>query len=280
MNWSKAKTILIVALILVNGFFFASLYKKETDGEGLASKTYLNQMEETLLTEGITIDTDVPLDSVGLVPLNVQYQMLDERDLNKNFFKNEGTIIPESDSIIIQHAEGQIELYNDGRLEYTRADSGTNNLTEDEANKELIKTLDEMGLDSSDLNLYYSEFTKEGYKLDYSATYMGIYLEDSKVHALVDDKGVKKLSRYWLDVMDSGEKEMTLSPSSKALLELLNIEEAYNKKIIDIEEAYYFKDIEHPDIEDGEEVLKGKTIPAWRIQFQDGTVVIIGDYRR
>lgn len=282
MNWSKAKTILIIALIIMNLFFFISFKEKEANREDLTSEEYIKLVESTLGLEGIEIaqDIEIPLKEISLVPLNVEYEMLKIEDINKKLFKEKGILKQIKNGYKIYNEDEKLELYNNGLLEYNRLDLADTNITKEEAEKHAKAFLKELNLDTENLKLYNSEITDEGYRLDYSAIYKGKYLEDAKAHIIVDDKGVKKLYRYWLNVDSAGKKEIKLQNGLKALLELVNMEKAHNKKIINIDEAYYFKDIPRPDEKDSKEALKGKTVPAWRIQFEDGTVILIGEYRR
>ena len=75
-----------------------------------------------------------------------------------------------------------------------------------------------------------------------------------------------------------GDKPIEISSAPKSLLAVLGKEEVEGKTITDISICYYF-DPQRQDYNDNpEEVQQGTTIPAWRIQFNDGYKIFVDNY--
>ena len=58
MDWSKAKTILIISFLLFNIFLFLTIML--SDSEGVIQSDYIVYAEEYLRSKEITIDTKIP----------------------------------------------------------------------------------------------------------------------------------------------------------------------------------------------------------------------------
>lgn len=95
---------------------------------------------------------------------------------------------------------------------------------------------------------------------------------------VIDNRGVASLERTWLNSLEEGEIPIYINTAPKAMLSLLSMEEVYGKTIEDISLCYYFEPENHEYLEQPNEARKGKTVPAWRVLFDDGYKVIIDNY--
>ncbi len=118
----------------------------------------------------------------------------------------------------------------------------------------------------------------KSFSLEFTKIYNDRYLEKSNTNIFVDSSGVKKLERMWLNPIEEGEKYIYINTAPKALLSLLSEEEAYGKAIDEISLCYYFDPAEQDFVDNPEDAKRGKTVPAWRVLFEDGTKIIIDNY--
>ncbi|SHI16359.1 hypothetical protein SAMN02745180_02515 [Sporanaerobacter acetigenes DSM 13106] len=116
------------------------------------------------------------------------------------------------------------------------------------------------------------------YYLEYTKIYEGLYVEKTYTKFEIDKCGVKRFERFWLNTKEIGENQIYISTAPKAILGLLTMEEAYGKTIEDISLCYYFDPSRHEDINDPKKTREGKAIPAWRIQFDDGSKILLDEY--
>ena len=83
------------------------------------------------------------------------------------------------------------------------------------------------------------------------------------------------MERTWLNTKEIEETDYKIVPAPKAILELLSMEDASNKTITDISLSYYFDPEKQEYLDDYQQAMEGRAVPAWRVQFQDGYDVIL-----
>ncbi|MDG2764791.1 hypothetical protein P7M25_26020, partial [Vibrio parahaemolyticus] len=138
-----------------------------------------------------------------------------------------------------------------------------------------LNFLKDRGFRTEDMKITFSTVSEDGYYLLYSNTYGDNFVESSFTNFEIKDGKVFRMERTWLDVKNEGESILKTLPAKKALLELLMREEVYGKEIIDISICYYFDPEKQDYFSRYKEVVEGKTIPAWRVQFSDGYKIIL-----
>ena len=116
------------------------------------------------------------------------------------------------------------------------------------------------------------------YHLEFSKVFKERFLESAFTNIQLDDTGIKKLERLWLNVIEIGETPIFISSAPKSILGLLSMKEVYGKNIKDISLCYYFDPEKHDYIQNPLQAKQGRAIPAWRIQFDDGYKVFIDNY--
>lgn len=278
MDWSKAKTILIVAFIITNILLGFVLFSGDKKIDSTTTQGFVEEVTKILSKKDISIDTEISTETPKLNTLTVEYEIMDAYQANKNYFNGEGKIVSEGqDTIRISKEEENITITNKKRLSYEN-----NNETEKykELNEELAKDIalefmQDKSYNTSDMILSYIKNENNNYYLEFSKVYNGRYLEKTETNIEIDSRGVKKLDRLWLNVLEEGEIPIYISTAPKAILSLLNMEEVYGKTIIDISLTYSFDLSEQTHIKDPKDAKKGGTVPAWRVLFKDGYKVII-----
>ncbi len=280
MDWSKAKTILIFALIITNlalGFFWLE-DKKELDPT--LTEKFSQEVEDMLLSKNIKLDTDLPKKEASLTPIIVEYEEIDYKKLNEKLFSGKGKLSSKGKQMRLDYGNESVKLFNKKTLEYINNSDQSlySNLNEDLAKEIALGFLSKLEIDLEDLTSPKIYKKEDGYRVSYFKKYHGSYVEKAYIHLDIDEVGVRGLKRLWLDVVDEGDNEIYINSAPKAILSLLSREEFYGKTIDDISLCYYFDPKEHDYLQTPEEARKGKTIPAWRISFSDGSRTIIDDY--
>ena len=280
MDWSKAKTILIVALIIINILFGYILFFEDNIVESTINKNFILNVEELLNKNHIFISTEIPNKVPYLSTLTVEYESKDINTINNDFFNGMGYVQVKGESLIeIVDKSKNLTIINNKLLIYedNKKIEKFKDLTEDTAIKIAMKFLEEKKYDTSDLKISFIKKEKDIFYIEFSKLYKGKYLESAFTNIQVDKRGVKKLERLWLKEKDIGEIPIYISTAPKAILKLLSMNEVQGKTIKDISLCYYFDPGRHDYIEDPKDARQGKAIPAWRIQFEDGYKVFIED---
>lgn len=281
MDWSKAKTILIVAFIITNILLVVVLLSNNKQTESTTKQGFVEDVTRLLKNKDIFIDTEISKEIPSLNTLDVEYEMIDISQINNNFFKGNGVMEAKSESTVeISKNNEYISITNKKILSYenrTQLDK-YKNLTKQKAEDIALEFLKDKKYDISDMKLSYIKEENDNYNLEFSKLYNERYLETAYVNIMVDSRGVKNLDRIWLNIRSEGENSIYINTAPKAILSLLSMEESYGRTISDISLCYYFDPEKHEYIKDPKNARKGRTIPAWRVLFDDGYKIIIDNY--
>ncbi len=246
MDWSKAKTILIVAFLVTNILLVAVLLSSQRQVETTTKEGFIDDVTKLLNNKNIFIDTEMPKEIPSLNILTDEYILI----TNKKILSYENK----------------------------KQENKYKNLNSELAKTIAIKFLEERNYDTSDMLLSYIKNEGDTYYLEFSKIYKDKYLEKANTTMEIDSRGVRRLDRIWLKVLNEGETPIYISTAPKAILSLLGKEEVYGKTIKDISLCYYFGPMEQKYVKEPNDPRKGNTFPAWRVLFDDGYKIIIDNY--
>jgi cellulose biosynthesis protein BcsQ len=241
----------------------------------------INKLNE----KGILLDVKIPTGNNELNGLVVEYEIYDANDINERFFDGEGSINYINEDIyevsheneIVTVINGKLLIYEvetetEENLDYEIMDSPNSSGRANEIAMEFMKN---RGFSTDDMKLTFLSLTAEECYLSYSNIFDENYLETSFTTVETRNGKVFKMERTWLDVNKIEDVVLKTIPAKKALMELLMREEVYGKTITDISICYYFDPEKQDYFSRYKEIVEGRTIPAWRIQFSDGYKIIL-----
>lgn len=281
MDWSKAKTILIISFIVVNVLLVLALVNTNEDIEAYVSEDFVEDSIRLLSNKDISVSTEIPREIPSLQSLIVEYETFKTSEINEKFFDGNGKISIKGDGFIeIQNDNEKLTVLNSKLLIYesNKTDDSKILYSNDEAIGVATNYLMDLEYDTSDMKLSHIKKADGRYYLQFSKVYNDKYLESSFTNIQLDDTGVRKFERQWLNVIEVGETPIYISSAPKSILGLLSMNQVYGKTVKDISLSYYFEPEKHDYIQNPLEAKQGKTIPAWRIQFEDGYKVFIDNY--
>lgn len=281
MDWSKAKTILIVAFIITNMLLGVVLLSNNDATDSTTKQGFVQDVTRLLNNKDIHIDTEISRETPSLNTLDVEYEMIDILKINDNFFQGVGLMESQGeDMVTIWKDDEYISIKNKKILSYENRNELEKHkgLTKEKVEDIAMNFLRDKKYDISDIRLSYIREEEDNFYLEFSKTYNERYLETAYLNIVIDSRGVKYLDRVWLNVKSEGETSIYINTAPKAILSLLSIPESYGKTIEDISLCYYFDPEKHEYIKDPKSARKGRTIPAWRVLFKDGYKVIIDNY--
>lgn len=280
MDWSKAKTILIVAFVITNILLGYVLLSGERQTETTIKDSFVEDVIKILGRKEISIKGKIPREIPSLNILSVEFENQDPYEVNRSFFHGNGEIKVKPSTAEISYGDENITIVNKKTLIYENNGDKVNftHLDEKSAKDIALEFLMEKDYDTSDMKLSHTVKEENSYVLEFTKEYGDRYLEKSTTLITVDGRGVKSLERIWLEVIEEGEKPIYINTAPKAILSLLTAEEAYGKVIDEISLCYYFDPLDQEFVENPKDAKRGKTIPAWRVLFDDGTKIIIDSY--
>lgn len=257
------------------------VFSKEKQEEPTIKESFIEDVVEILGRKGISVNTEISKEMPTLNTLTVEYDILDYDKINRDFFNGEAKIkLREKDLIRISKDDEDITIFNNKILRYENNSEEIiyEYMTEEEASHIAKKFLRERNYETEDMKLSFIKQEEDTYVLDFSKIYNERYLEIAYTTIKVDKTGVKSLERLWLNAVSEGDTPIYISTAPKSILELLSMEEVYGKTIVDVSLCYYFEPKKNDYIEEPKDARKGKSIPAWRVLFQDGYKVVIDTY--
>ena len=114
MDWSKAKTILIVAFIITNILLIYVFIGEKGIEEPTLKEDFIGNVEKLLKDKDIYLATEIPTDMPYLNTMNVSYENMTIDDLNRLFFENKGILVKDGDAFsqIVKEKESVVIINN------------------------------------------------------------------------------------------------------------------------------------------------------------------------
>lgn len=276
MDWSKAKNILIIAFVITNLILGYVLIDNRAS-ENATSGGNFNSVKEKLSGKNIEIDpeTEIPLGKPSLSKLNVEYQVYDTSEITNLFLENSYEENTYKDRYIYTSGDEKLIISdNNKKLIYTKKSEGEAEekylqLNEKKLNFLVNTFLDEKGFVGNDHKLFKYDFEDDTHILEYVQVYKGIYVEETRMKFEIDKTGVIRFERCWFNI-NGVENKVIVKEASNALISLLSEDNIKDKTIKEISLCYYF-DSQIQDKIDSQNIMAGQAIPAWRVEFTDGT---------
>ncbi|ERT63784.1 two-component system regulatory protein YycI [Peptoniphilus sp. BV3AC2] len=279
MDLKLAKKIIIISLIITNIILFGFIYKKEVAYmDETNQKPFIEKTVELLKKKNIEVEAKVPKQNYNMNTLSVEFETSEIEDLNKVFFGGTAEVEdPQGENGIIRGRDKTLILINRRRIIYE--DQKPNGYNVQNIENAIDATKDFLlkhEFKSDDLILVRSEKNDDGtYDIEYRKSYDQKLLETSYTNFTLNRNGIQKMDRLWLNVLEQSGKKLSTGSASKALLTLLDKQNLNKKTIVKIEPCYYFDPEEQGYLDDITKALRGRAIPSWRIEFKDGSDIII-----
>jgi regulatory protein YycI of two-component signal transduction system YycFG len=239
MDWTKAKSILIVALIVTNlvliaTYVFQNKDLNEDDQE--MQDVTINLLEEN----NIFVETVIPKDHPRIAKLTVQYDQLDEERIKEQIAK-------------------QKEL-----SESKQTDENLISMSDD--------FLKSCGLLTETAVFDRIERTDDGIQIDYKNYQNEIAIEDSYMSVIIKDGRITEVRRFWLNPVETGSIEKEVIPAAAALIKFMSENTAGEKIYVNGIALVYWLD---SGSFDAESPVTDTAFPAWKITYNQDKIKYI-----
>lgn len=246
MDWTKAKTILIAALIITNVFLGISLFmiKSEID---VVTSDEINETIEFLNNRNIYIYKEIPQKLTEMPVLQVEYQHISNEEIE--------------------------QLIQSQNLPFYR------NMTKEEAIKITKTFLTQYLLINEETKLGSIDKESDAYIITYKNYYQNILLEECYVEITVENGRILSINRWWYTPVREGENKKSTIPATTALLKFASLQENFEEEIIitNIELVYWIEDTSL-SIFNMENTTSDTALPAWKITYNNGETKYINAY--
>lgn len=279
MDWSKAKNILIIAFIITNLLLGYALIQAKKIHQPSLTDEFVENVKNLLIEKNIKIEGEIPLDFSTLSLLTIEYEYYSPDKLAAILLGEYKKI--DIDGVeYYKNEEAEFTILDNKKIVYERSSDGNNEKIPDKIKAINIAEdfLKKNGFSIEDMKLSDARESEDGFFLEYTKIYKNIYVEKTYTKFLIDSQGVKNFERYWINVIESSENNVEITPAPRALLSLLTMKEYYGKTIEDISICYYFDPTKHLISGNPNNAKMGKAAPAWRIKFKTGEKIFLEEY--
>lgn len=280
MDWSKIKTTLIVAFIIINLILGYSLYgtSKRFEKDIPIEKEVFDKVVSLLADKNILVDIEMTTYKDKIPSLTVEYETFTLEEEARNFLGQSYEVI---DNVAIL-GEYAVKVEKDTALKYFYT------LALDDQNDASFESAQQVAEDF--LSSYNYNFPTKPWRVDRQGEFIAVtykqfhddyYLDETYMVLEVYDNQVVRFSRKWFQSVVERNVEKTVLPPSEALFKV--IERAYNESITygatmviekmelgyRLDENILFSYIKSDDV-----------FPYWRITFSDGRIIYIEAVKR
>ncbi|MBA1334683.1 MAG: hypothetical protein HPY66_2587 [Firmicutes bacterium] len=266
MDWSRAKTILIIAFIITNLFLGYNVWQKSSYGyvDERAKEERITEVVALLESKGVEVEVVIPRDTQMQGILTVEYMEIFPQELASLLFRDR-SVYPVTQGNSVKYVDGSeiLEIKNNREVFYTNLDRRNGqggNLLERDAIRIGETFLKEIKLYKPGMVIDKIASTETGYYINYIQQYQGRQVEVSLVQMEVTSKGVYSMHMLWLNPVRIDNNTKKIIPAIEALIKVVSKKEIAGKPPVIIEGInliYYF---------DWEDAKEGEAFPVWKIR--------------
>lgn len=223
MNWSKTKTILIIALIITNTVMLAYLYSENSiqDNPAISDRMVYQDVISVLKDRGIQVAFPETPKTEGIQAVEAAYQTYDLKAIAPRFLSGEIT----SNAKGTESLSGteRLRVLNDITLFYENSGlpAATVPPAEEEALGMARRFLSDRGYPVDENTVLSSvRVTGKDIEVVFGQQTSHRHIENGEMRLLVTDKGVRTFERTWLKIMKVREMTYEVIPPGQALLKL------------------------------------------------------------
>lgn len=282
MNWSKAKTILIIIFLIADIFLFYELYSGTLGSRIIMDKENTKEVINYLEKQGISVRSAIPKPGSSRATLTVKYKYFDKHYALENFFNSPAVVAvhTKDDRIVMEDEKIYVEINKNGEFIYTNKalmQDGEAPIDEKQALNKIEAFLKKIGIGEKD-KYNESKAVEKGYLgMYFSQAYKDTFLDKSYLEIQATNNGVIYMKMLWFETVNNGKAKKEIMPPIKALMKLseLHKDNEQNVTVSDIRLGYYFNtDIEQVKELDVKAVEEGTAIPVWRVKTDVGDIYI------
>ncbi|MEG2198729.1 MAG: two-component system regulatory protein YycI [Anaerovorax sp.] len=244
MDWTKAKNILIVALILTNlVLIFAHIIKTPNEDQGAHSAAVQSYLEK----KNIFIKTEIPIIQEKMSVVEVAHSS-------------------ENDEAVAQEMKDWKVISKKNR-------------TDEVLKKSTEAFLQKCHFDGKTVQLKSIKKFKNRIKVEYKNQLGSTPVEESYMIFTIEDGRLIDFQREWLDILGVGKSKQKVIPAKDALMNFAQemTREGNHEERINIEQMELVYWLDYKSIP-GETPRADTALPAWKITYNEDGVTYIPAY--
>jgi regulatory protein YycI of two-component signal transduction system YycFG len=242
MDWTKAKTILIIALLITNIFLLVT-YSVLQDNNEQSDEDLQLETIALLESKNIYVKDSLPIKHDKMPVLIVEHDRIDPYELQQYIWEQ----IPLDESK--RSREGSIKLAEN--------------------------FLKRCGLWSSNVELDRVEQEGQRTFVHFKNVYNGIRIEKSYIICTIEDGQIIEVERSWLNPVEFGRTKKATMSASAALISLMSQKHELESILVeDMEMVYWLEETDYVS----QTTISDTAFPAWKITYNSGQTKYVPAY--
>lgn len=266
MDWNKAKTILIIAFVILDIFLVSQVISIRNSS---TPSTSFEMIKERLSEKGIEVAIDVVGEELSLALLEVEYMTYDGESKEINEFLGESVNELIENEYYVNDSGQSIQIKQGKKLTFLARD------IESYAESNLNDEAEQIASFSRQYNINLDGFIRIGsYMVDninnilYKETYQGYTIENSYYKFIQDGSGLVGFEMQRIRNLRETQANIELSKPEEALLRLLKFNDIKSESVIGMDICYYRDE----ELIDWGEIVVDNLEPTWKVLFESGIV--------
>ncbi|WKV07539.1 two-component system regulatory protein YycI [Thermoanaerobacterium sp. CMT5567-10] len=262
MDWSKAKTILILIFAVLNMILYLGNLNIAETSNSIPSPSEIKKMNDILKENNIVVKGEIPKDYKPMPMLLVKLKNYNKAYIESNFL-NGSRYISYDNGSFYNIENGTIEVKN-GFFYYKIRDEKFTKMDKDDAFN-YIKSF----VKSKNLEEKYSVVNEYAdgnkYTVEYTEVYNGINVDVSYMKGVISNDTFLFESTWLIPIREEKERKEIIPPIN-ALLKLLDVDEGHHNIVVKEIKPVYFFSWRNADT--------GEAIPTWRITTENSVYYV------
>lgn len=262
MNWSKAKTILILIFAVLNIILYLGNLNIAETKNSVPSSDEVKEMNNILRNNNIIVKAKIPKDYKPMPMLLVRLKSYSKAFIEDNFLKGI-KYTSYDDGTLYNIGNGIIEVKN-GFFYYKISDEKFKEMDKDEAFKYIKSFVKNKNLDEK-YSVVSEVYDAYKYTVEYTEVFNGINVDVSYMKGIISN-GTFTFESTWLIPVKEEKERKEIIPPINALLKLLEIDEGSKYIVVKEIKPVYFFSWRNADM--------GEAIPTWRITTENSVYYV------
>lgn len=268
MNWSKAKTILIIIFAVLNTILYIDLISMNKPAKPIISDAELSAVYKILSENKIKLETDIPREITPMPLLKVEKQNIKYDYILQKFIRGRQYVKYNDNKYTVYKFNNEVIKTGNGLFYYTNKDSKFSKMDKNMKEHYIIDFIADYKLSEPD-SVFNETYNDDEVIIRYSEIYKGYFVDTGYMEAKINNEGFQ-FEKSWLKPVGMENSYKDIIPADSGLLKLIEIKDKNLTIIIkEIKLGYYFS---------WAEAQTGEAVPVWRITTESGKKYYINAY--
>lgn len=264
MDWTKAKTILIIVFLFTNIFLGYELFELSM-GSNYINDTRINEIVDYLKDSNIAVNMDVPHRAKPLPTILVRYKSFSKDEAAAIFFGNSKItdVMQNENSMWLSDGNISVQTRDTNELHYVNKAIAPSNAPNERKSKKAAESfISKMGIGGGG-RFFMGETAAGGYyKFSYGQKYSGVPVYNSYIEITANETGVHEARMVWFDSIKDHTNTTEVVSSIGVLLKVQQVlkNSGSNVAVNGMEQGYYFNVTGASS-----KAVEGTAFPVWKV---------------